>query len=261
MAGKFRRSQLKSLSLRKTQLQQRLGTMKQQHQSWRSQRCRGGVPVRLLGSAHTDTFLSRHAWRSVVRTGATCGASGRWDGHLERVRLRSAPYQASSNCCANLNWVPSFQSVIVMLPQNLQCERPIVLTSTIFRLWRLQLGLPFAMRYDQARPGANVLRVALSRLEIQAAVASRCSWTRRPSFYDTISLEHLASQARPLEYPPCCFVLRCSFMLGAQFHLVDLCLAETGLLRSVRGGEGRLLGADLKAQKSWISSLSSPCGT
>ena len=54
------------------------------------------------------------------------------------------------------------QSLIVMLPKNEQCERPITLTSTVYRLWcklrkdlmdQWQIHLPFSMDYDRARPG------------------------------------------------------------------------------------------------------------
>ena len=63
--------------------------------------------------------------------------------------------------------------MVVMLAKNPTIERPITLTSTLYRLWcRLrkpildawQEALPDFMNHDRARPGANVLHVALERL-------------------------------------------------------------------------------------------------
>ena len=63
--------------------------------------------------------------------------------------------------------------LVVMLPKNQTIERPITLTSVLYRVWcRLrkplldewQRNLPPHMNHDRARPGANVLQVALERL-------------------------------------------------------------------------------------------------
>ena len=56
--------------------------------------------------------------------------------------------------------------LVVMLPKNQKLERPITLTSTLWRLWcrlrkplldQWQRSLPPTMSHDRARPGANVL--------------------------------------------------------------------------------------------------------
>ena len=63
--------------------------------------------------------------------------------------------------------------LVVMLPKNSKIERPITLTSVLWRVWcRLrkplldewQRTLPADMDHDRARPGACVLHVALERL-------------------------------------------------------------------------------------------------
>ena len=64
-------------------------------------------------------------------------------------------------------------SMVVMLAKNEKVERPITLTSVLYRTWcRLRKGLmdewhnslPKEMDYDRARPGATALYVALERL-------------------------------------------------------------------------------------------------
>ena len=63
--------------------------------------------------------------------------------------------------------------MVVMLPKNSSKERPITLTSILYRVWcRLrkpllddwQKHLPTSMKHDRARPGTQVLYVALERL-------------------------------------------------------------------------------------------------
>ena len=63
--------------------------------------------------------------------------------------------------------------MVVTLPKNAAKERPITLTSLLYRVWcRLrkplldewQKQLPDTMNHDRARPGAHVLYVALGRL-------------------------------------------------------------------------------------------------
>ena len=64
-------------------------------------------------------------------------------------------------------------SLVVMLAKNEKVERPITLTSVLYRVWckmrkplmdAWQNNLPAAMNYDRARPGATALHVALERL-------------------------------------------------------------------------------------------------
>ena len=65
------------------------------------------------------------------------------------------------------------QMSLVMLAKNERVERPITLTSVLYRTWcrlrkglldQWQLELPHHMDYDRARPGATALHVALERL-------------------------------------------------------------------------------------------------
>ena len=107
------------------------------------------------------------------------------------------------------------QSLIVMLPKNERCERPITLTSTVYRPWcrlrkdlldQSQLQLPFSMNYDRARPGAHVLHVALARLLRQEVNKARAKHgitvlLDMSTFYDCIDLPTLAVVAHELQYP------------------------------------------------------------
>lgn len=62
------------------------------------------------------------------------------------------------------------QMHMVVMLNNTNMEHPITLTSVLWRVWRRlckplldqwQRQLPAAMDHDRARPGANLLRVAL----------------------------------------------------------------------------------------------------
>ena len=60
-------------------------------------------------------------------------------------------------------------SLVVMLAKNEKVERPITLTSVLYRMTKplldaWQQPLPPSMDYDRARPGATALHVALERL-------------------------------------------------------------------------------------------------
>ena len=105
--------------------------------------------------------------------------------------------------------------MVVMLPKNAAKERPITLTSLLYRVWcRLrkpllyewQKQLPAAMNHDKARPGAHVLYVALERLlrqEVHRANGRRgvTCLMDMSTFYDTIHLQ-LQAEALKLNYPP-----------------------------------------------------------
>ena len=63
--------------------------------------------------------------------------------------------------------------MVIMLPKTSTKERPITLTSLLYRVWcrlrkplldQWQKQLPVTMEHDRARPGAQVLQVALERL-------------------------------------------------------------------------------------------------
>ena len=106
--------------------------------------------------------------------------------------------------------------MVVMLPKNAAKERPITLTSLLYRVWcRLrkplldawQQHLPPAMNYDRARPGATVLYVALERLlrqEVHRANGRHgvTCLMDMSTFYDTINLQRLETEALKLSYPP-----------------------------------------------------------
>ena len=106
--------------------------------------------------------------------------------------------------------------MVVMLAKNPTIERPITLTSTLYRLWRRlrkpildawQEALPDFMNHDRARPGANVLQVALERLlrqEVQRANQRHGVTVLMDlsTFYDTIQLQRLQDQAMAINYPP-----------------------------------------------------------
>lgn len=70
-----------------------------------------------------------------------------------------------------------------------------------------QVELPFNMNYDKARPGAQVLHVALARLirqEITQNVRKRVITVLMgtSTFYDAIDIDVLAQAAHDLQYPP-----------------------------------------------------------
>ena len=106
--------------------------------------------------------------------------------------------------------------MVVMLAKNQTIERPITLTSTMYRLWcRLrkpildawQAALPDFMNHDRARPGAQVLQVALERLLRQEVPRTNkrhgvTVLMDLSTFYDTIRLQQLQDQATAINYPP-----------------------------------------------------------
>ena len=69
--------------------------------------------------------------------------------------------------------------MVAMLAKNPQIERPTTLTSVLYRVWcRLrkdqldawQTNLPDFIDHDRARPGPNVLYIALGRLMRQEVI-------------------------------------------------------------------------------------------
>ena len=76
---------------------------------------------------------------------------------------------------------------------------------TLARPWQKQL--PATMEHDRARPGAQVLQVALERLLRQEVHrANGCHGVTclmdMSTFYDTINLTRLQQEALQLNYPP-----------------------------------------------------------
>ena len=106
--------------------------------------------------------------------------------------------------------------MVIMLPKSSTKERPITLTSLLYRVWcrlrkplldQWQKQLPPTMDHDRARPGAQVLQVALERLLRQEVHRTNgrhgiTCLMDMSTFYDTISLTRLQQEAQQLNYPP-----------------------------------------------------------
>ena len=119
-----------------------------------------------------------------------------------------------------------------MLPKNQKLERPIALTSMLWRVWcRLrkplldewQRQLPEQMNHDKARPGANVLHVALARQEITKARQQHgiTVLMDTSTFYDTIHLARLQDEAVKLQYPPLLLELAMQLYTGPKAILAE----------------------------------------
>ena len=105
---------------------------------------------------------------------------------------------------------------IVMIPKNERIERPIALTSCIYRLWnsyrkhdlhKWQLGLDKDMPWDHARPHKDCLSIAVGRM-LKAEIGKHqgihtvTCLADLTCFYDTVQLDHLIEPATELDYPP-----------------------------------------------------------
>ena len=120
--------------------------------------------------------------------------------------------------------------MVVMLPKNQTIERPITLTSTLWRTWcrlrkplldQWQKTLLATMAHDRARPGANVLRVALEKLLRQEVHRARglhgvTVLMDMSTFYDTINLSRLQDEAMKLGYPPLMLELAMQLYTGPK---------------------------------------------
>ena len=104
---------------------------------------------------------------------------------------------------------------IVMIPKSLKVERPIALTSCLYRLWnrirkqdivKWQLSLDTAMPWDHARPKKDCLSIAVGRM-LQSELCKHndihtvTCLADLSCFYDTVDLDKLIQPARELEYP------------------------------------------------------------
>ena len=138
--------------------------------------------------------------------------------------LRTAPKQALQPLLSILQTMEAKAelptqltlSLVVMLAKNEKVERPITLTSVLYRVWckmrkplldTWQNNLPAAMDYDRARPGATALHVALERLLRQETTKSLeqhgiTVLLDMSTFYDTLDLQRLQQTAQDLQYPP-----------------------------------------------------------
>ena len=126
-------------------------------------------------------------------------------------------------------------SLVVMLAKNEKVERPITLTSVLYRTWcRLrksmldswQLNLPSSMDYDRARPGATALHVALDRLLRQESNKTLAQHgitvlLDMSTFYDTIDLKKLQTVAQAHDYPPLALEFAMQVYTGPKAVLAD----------------------------------------
>ena len=120
--------------------------------------------------------------------------------------------------------------MVIMLPKSGTKERPITLTSLLYRVWcrlrkplldQWQQQLPASMDHDRARPGAQVLQVALERLLRQEVHrANGCHGVTclmdMSTFYDTINLTRLQHEAMQLNYPPLMLELAMQLYTGPK---------------------------------------------
>ena len=125
--------------------------------------------------------------------------------------------------------------MVIMLPKTSTKERPITLTSLLYRVWcrlrkpvldQWQKQLPPTMQHDRARPGAQVLQVALERLLRQEVhKANGCHGVTclmdMSTFYDTINLTRLQQEALRLDYPPLMLELAMQLYTGPKAILAE----------------------------------------
>ena len=105
---------------------------------------------------------------------------------------------------------------IVLIPKNSRVERPIALTSCLYRVWcscrkadlqRWQLTLDDTLPWDQARPGKDCLSIAIGRM-LHAEIAKHqgihtiTCLADLTCFYDHVDLDQIIEPARELGYPP-----------------------------------------------------------
>ena len=95
--------------------------------------------------------------------------------------------------------------MVVMLPKNTNYRVWCRLRKLLLDQW--QHNLPDTMNHDRARPGANILEVALERLlrqEVHKATGQHgvTVLMDMSTFYDTIHLTRLQEEALQLQYPP-----------------------------------------------------------
>ena len=125
--------------------------------------------------------------------------------------------------------------LVVTPPKNSRMERPVTLTSVLWRVWRKlrkplldqwQRQLPAFMDHDKARPGACVLHVALTRLLRQEVHKARHKHgftvlTDTSTFYDTIHLSRLQEEAVKLGYPVLLLELATQLYCGPKAILAE----------------------------------------
>ena len=105
---------------------------------------------------------------------------------------------------------------IVLIPKSAKVERPIALTSCLYRVWnsyrkydiqRWQMTLDDDLPWDQARPKRDCLSIAVGRMlksEIRKhqGVHTVTCLADLSCFYDTVNLDSILEPAAELNYPP-----------------------------------------------------------
>ena len=105
---------------------------------------------------------------------------------------------------------------IVLIPKSCKVERPIALTSCLYRVWnsyrkhdiqKWQMTLDEALPWDQARPHRDCLSIAVGRMlkaEIRKhqGIHTVTCLADLSCFYDTVNLDHIIEPAADLNYPP-----------------------------------------------------------
>ena len=107
-------------------------------------------------------------------------------------------------------------SLVVLIPKSATIERPIALTSAVYRFWckmrgdlikQWQSQLGGLMPWERAKPGSQCLHIALNRL-LRAEVNSAdqkfvvSASIDLSNFYDRIDLRLLAERWSEVQYPP-----------------------------------------------------------
>ena len=106
--------------------------------------------------------------------------------------------------------------VVLLLPKKAEIERPISLTSVLYRTWcRLrwdklrpwQCSIGQKLTWERSVPGTHVLQVALMRLlkcEVGRAIGRHVIslLVDLQCFYDSVELEQLLVTWEPLDFPP-----------------------------------------------------------
>lgn len=138
--------------------------------------------------------------------------------------IRHLPYPAVSRLAALLTEMEKSALLptqlrytnVVLIPKNSKVERPIALTSCLYRVWnsyrkadiqKWQISLDKDLPWDQARPKRDCLSIAVGRM-LKAEVRKHqgihtvTCLADLSCFYDTVNLDHIIEPAAELNYPP-----------------------------------------------------------
>ena len=115
-------------------------------------------------------------------------------------------------------------TLIVLLPKKAEIERPISLTSVLYRTWcklrwdklrQWQSTIGQRLPWEKSMPGMQVLHVALMRLlkcEVGKAIGRHVIslLVDLQCFYDSVALERLLGLWEPLDFPPAVLNMKCT---------------------------------------------------